>query len=215
MKSARVNAQWSDPEDTTLYLDHVEVRPDDLDWMRRARRLKLWAVKVPAGFLADLTALEWLEIEGGSGASLDVLTGCKQIRYLRLNQILGLEDLDAVGDLGNALECLHIYGQPRVKALPDLSRLEGLVRVELGSLKGLTGGIAPALRAPAIEELILAKVVVLADTDPELVRTHATLRRFNWFLEDVPRRLYEPMLLATQDMQKADWTYHASWFGDW
>lgn len=143
-------------------IDHAVIEPDDLAWLAPVRRLTLWAVDVPEGFLGTLPNLDWLDVRGGSGASADFVIGCERLRYLAINQVRGLSDVSAVGELVT-LELLDLYGLPKVTALPSLARLRSLARLELGSLKGLRS-IVPALDAPALEELCLSRAVSMEAT---------------------------------------------------
>lgn len=180
--------------------------------MHEVRRLTVWAVKHPPGFFAKLPSLQWLDVQGGSGESTSFVEGCQDLRYLNLNQILGLTDLSAIEGLVR-LEYLSIYGQPRVETLPDLSGHVRLVRLELGSLKGLQNGIGPALRAPALAELMLIRAVAVAEGDAALVRDHPTLRTFDWFSEDVPRRIVEPFM-AQADKPSTRPLHAYEWFAE-
>ena len=127
-----------------VWIDHAVIEPADLAWLAPVRRLTLWAVDLPEGFLGTLPNLDWLDVRGGSGESADVVSGCERLRYLRINQVRGLSDVSAVGELAT-LELLSLYGLPKVTALPSMARLRSLARLELGSVKGL-GSIAPRWR---------------------------------------------------------------------
>jgi hypothetical protein len=194
-RSARDAAQWLGP--TNLRLDHVRVTNDDLEWMQEVQGLTVWAVKHPPGFFARLPALQVLDVQGGSGESASFVEGCQSLFHLNLNQIRGLTDLAAVEDLVG-LRFLSVYGQPRVESLPDLSALVHLERLELGSLKGLRDGIGPALRTPTLQELMLLRAVAVAEGDAALIRDHPTLRTFDWFAEDVPRRVVDPFIAQAE-----------------
>lgn len=193
----------------TVRIDHAVIEPSDLDWLVPVRRLTLWAVDVPEGLLASLPHLEWLDLRGGSRTSADVVADCDRVRYLQLNQVAGLCDLSAVGDLAT-LELLSLYGLPRVTTMPDLSGLTSLARLELGSMKGLDG-IAPALDAPALRELLLVRAVSLAADDPRRIRDATGLTAFSWFAEDVPNRVWQPVvqLVGKPDVETLD---AAAWF---
>lgn len=190
MPPAREAVRWRSEDHA--WLDHAVIVDDDLDWLAKARRLTMWAVEVPEGWLARHPNLEWLDIRGGSGKSADFLRGCKDLRYLCLNQIRGVSDLSAIADL-HSLELLSLYGLPQVTELPNLQALHRLIRLELGSMKGLSG-IAPLLAAPALEELQLQRAVTLGPDDPDHIRDHPSLREFGWFAEDVPLKVWQPLL---------------------
>jgi hypothetical protein len=143
---AKAAARWL--ADDAVWLDHVNLAERDLEWMRPVRRLTLWAVKTPPAYLRQLESLEWLDIRGGSGQSADTVRGCTGLRYLAINQVRGLLDLEAITDLTN-LELLDLYGLPRVRSFPSVGRLTNLRRIQVGSLKGIDG-LGPLLDAPAL-----------------------------------------------------------------
>ena len=187
---AQAVAQWRAPDD--VWLDHTVLTAEDVSWLASVRKLTTWAVKLPDAFLAGLPQLEWLDVRGGSGSSVDFVLGCSRLRYLAINQIRGVSDLSAIGTLAS-LELLRLYGLPRVTELPDFSPLVNLARLELGSMKGLVG-IGPALAAPALEELMFIRSIGLAEHDAQAMRDKTSLREFGWFAEDVPDRIWMPVL---------------------
>jgi hypothetical protein len=160
-----------------VWIDHAVIELSDLDWLAPVRRLTLWAVELPEGFLGTLPNLDWLDVRGGSGASADFVIGCDRLRYLQINQVRGLSDAPAVGDLVT-LELLSLYGLPQVTVLPSLARLRALARLELGSLKGLAS-IAPALDAPALAELCLIRSVSMDADDPRRIRDATQIKEFD------------------------------------
>lgn len=189
---ARAVAKWRAADE--VWLDHTTLRAEDLGWLAPVRKLTMWAVKVPDAFVSALPKLEWLDVRGGSGSSVDWVRGCDRLQFLAVNQVRGVSDLSAISTLAS-LEFLSLYGLPRVTVLPDLSALVNLARVELGSMKGLAG-IGPVLAAPVLEELQFIRSVGLAEHDPEDIRAKTSLRQFGWFAEDVPTRVWMPVLKA-------------------
>jgi hypothetical protein len=187
---AKAAARWRAGD--AVWLDHATLAERDLEWLRPVRRLTLWAVKTPPDFFRQLGSLEWLDIRGGSGQSADAVRGCRGLRYLAINQVRGLSNLDAITDLAK-MELLNLYGLPRVRSLPSLSRLANLRRIEAGSLKGIDG-MGPLLDAPHLEELLLVRAVALAPSDPDRIATHPSLKAFDWFAEDVPDRTWLPVV---------------------
>ncbi|MGH8522658.1 MAG: hypothetical protein ACREXY_00030 [Gammaproteobacteria bacterium] len=183
-------ARWL--SDDSVWLDHAVLTASDAEWLGAARRLTLWAVKVPPSFFQTLPSLEWLDVRGGSGESAEFVDGCVQLRYLAINQIRGLHDLTPIGDLTN-LEFLNLYGLPKVRSLPSLTHLKRLRRIEIGSMKGIEG-LGPLLDAPGLEELVLARAVSLAPSDPARISEHPTLSAFEWFAEDVPDKVWLPVV---------------------
>jgi hypothetical protein len=186
---ARDAANWRDEE---LNLAGASVRGDDLEWMARVERLNTWNVTFPDGFLSRLPRLWWLKLIGGSGRDLSLVAGCDSLRFLSVNQVLGMADLGVIGDL-RSLQFLELYGLPRVRRLPSLATLVELRRVLLGSMKGLED-LAGLFEAPQLEELLFGKMVRLSANDIELLLSYAPLKAFDWFLEDIPSRVYTPVL---------------------
>jgi hypothetical protein len=206
-ETAQSLAKWR--SDDNVWLDHVTLVSSDLEWLAQVRRLTAWNVKVPEGFYARLPHLEWLDVRGGSRTSADFVTGCRSLRYLAINQVRGLHDLCALSAL-ESVELLSLYGLPQVKTLPSLKNWTKLMRLEVGSMKGLLS-IAPLLDAPPLEELQLHKAVSLASGDPDLIAAHPRLREFYWNAEDVPYKVYAPVVERIA-MPRAKSGYPSDWF---
>jgi len=192
-----------------LFIEHGTIVEDDIEWLAEVERLTLWNVKIPAGFLPRLNRLWWVDWRGGGkGQQLDQLQGCPRLRYLSLNQIRGAEDLQFLAKL-NSVEMLRIYGLSAVQSLPTFGGLSSLRRLELGQMKTL-GSIRPALDAPNLEELLLIKAVNVTPEDIAAIQSHAALRSFDWFAEDVPDRVWVPVRQAitlprTRPMHPEEW----------
>lgn len=188
MASAEAAARWRSDDD--VWLDHSALRSGDEEWLASVRSLTLWSVKVPDGLLASLPNLMYLDLRGGSGTSVAVVAGCSNLRYLQVNQVRGLAELSSVPTLVS-LEFLSLYGLPRVTTVPSLAPLAVLRRIELGSMKGLSG-LTGVHDAPALEELVLIRSVGVAPGDAARLASHPTLTQFEWFGEDVPDRIWVP-----------------------
>ncbi|WP_228255026.1 hypothetical protein [Ornithinimicrobium avium] len=183
-------AWWGSKDEVRI--DHATLVDADVDWLQPVKRLTLWAVKHPDNLLACLPRLEFLDIRGGSGTNVRHIAGCRSLRVLVVNQVRGMSDLGDVAQL-STLELLSLYGLPRVQTLPLSAGMPALTRVELGSMKGLSS-IAPILAAPALEELQLVRKVNLSSKDIHAIREHPSLVRFGWFAEDVPDKVWKPVV---------------------
>lgn len=190
-------------------LDHAVMTEADLEWLAPARRITFWAVKVPDAYFSRLPVLEWLDVRGGSGETADFVEGCTNLRYLAINQVRGLGDLSAIAHLPR-LERLDLYGLPQVRSLPSLDRSRNLRRIEVGSMKGIAE-LAPLLDAPNLEELLLARAVSLSPSDPALIASHPVLKAFEWFAEDVPVKVWAPVVELV-DKPKAKPMLASAWF---
>jgi hypothetical protein len=175
-----------------VFIDHATVVEDDFDWLGEVERLTLWNVNLPAGFLRRLDRLWWVDWRGGGkGQPIEQLTECPGLRYVSLNQIRGVNDLRFLADL-TSLEMAQIYGLSAVERLPSFAGLTSLRRLEIGQMKVLES-IGPALDAPNLEELFLIKKLNVTSYDVSAIQSHAALRSFYWFAEDVPDRLWVPV----------------------
>ena len=121
--------------------------------------------EVSRGFFSRLSNLEYLDVRGGSGTNAD-----------------------SVG-----LQFLSLYGLPHVTQIPPLGALLNLDRAEIGSMKGLEG-ISGLLEAPALTELLFSQKVGVTQADAASIATHHTIKKFAWFAEDVPERVYVPFV---------------------
>ena len=206
-RPARENARLH--SDSEIWIDHAEIVADDFEWLRRVEWLTLWNVTTPPGFLASLPQLWALDIRGGSSLDLESVDGCRGLRCLIVNQVRGLHDLAVVGGL-TALEFLMVYGLKQVEVAPSLGDLRSLRRLEVGQMRGLAslGGL---LDAPAIEDLCLTRWVTVTTNDLERIRAHPSLRRFEWFGEDVPVFRWRPVVEAV-NLPKLNAVRPHEWF---
>jgi hypothetical protein len=202
-----------DRGDGDFWIDHAVIKDDDFDRLRDAQQLTLWNVDVPAGFLARLPKLWWLDLRGGTAKNIGVAKGCKKLRYLQVNQLRGVTSLALVPSF-KELSLLSLYGLPRVKSLPSLAPLKKLGRVEIGMMEGL-GSLKPVLAAPKLKEIFLTKKVKVSKSDVAAIEKHKTLKRFGWSTEDVPVKVFEPVLVRLLDEGKlddADAMFPDEWF---
>ena len=114
------------------------------------------------------------------------------MRYLQVNQVRGLTDLAVLPSL-TSLRLLSLYGLPKVAAIPSLDSLRHLARLELGSMKGLTG-LTGAHDAPVLRELLLIRSLGVTAGDADRLASNETLQQFDWFSEDVPVRVWQPFV---------------------
>ena len=143
------------------------------------RSLGMKAAAMPDGELAKLEHLESLVINGGTAERID-LRGCRSLRHLMISHVRGLRELVGVEEL-TTLEELDLYALPRIEAMPPLERLTRLWRLDLGSMKGLTGGLGPFLAAQNLREIQLQSTVAIAPGDAELLREHPRVVGLSWF----------------------------------
>lgn len=175
-----------------LWIDHARVSEGDLEWMAPVASLILWNVRLPEGFLAELPNLRGVSVRGGSRDDVALVAGCDALLSLDVNQVRGLHDLGAIAGL-RSLEFLSLYGLPRVEEIPDLAELQALRHLQLGSLKGLKS-LAGVASIPRLETLQFSRRVEVTPGDLDLLAGHPTLVAFDWFAEDVPNRVVDPVL---------------------
>lgn len=191
-----------------LFLDHVELVEQDIEWLSSAERLTLWNVKVPAGLLARIERLWWLDIRGGSATDLAVANGAQRLQYFAVNQVRGMFDLSLVSEMAR-LRYLDLYGLPKVTELPSCAALANLEHARIGQMRGLVS-LHGLLRAPRLRELELLRKINISETDVNEIIAHPTIEAFDWFAEDVPDRVWVPVreriaLPAPRLMHPEEW----------
>jgi hypothetical protein len=191
-----------------LRLNHVELIDEDIEWLSKTERLTLWNVKVPAGLLARIETLWWLDIRGGSATDLAVANGANKLQYLAVNQVRGMCDLSLVAELV-ALRYLDLYGLPKVAELPSCARLVNLEHTRIGQLRGLVS-LHGLLQAPNLRELELVRKINVSENDLNEIISHPAIEAFGWFAEDVPDKVWVPVLEksalpAVRHMHPEEW----------
>ena len=193
-----------------LWLDHAIISEQDIAWLEPIERLTLWNVKLPKGFLAKLPRLWWLDIRGGSADDLSLLQGAWGLKYLAMNQVPGLADLSTLESFTN-LRLLSLYGLAKVVQLPSLRDLINLERAEIGQMRSLET-IRPVLDAPNLKELYLLRKLNVSSDDAHAISEHSRLERFHWSAEDVPNRIWGPVVESIQ-LPKTRAMHPEEWFG--
>lgn len=179
-------------EGNSVWIDHAEINESDLDWLQKVERLTLWNVSVPDGFLSRIPHLWWLDVRGGTSNDLKILFGLSNLKGLAVNQIRGLTDLSSLAEL-SSLRFIELYGLPKVERLPCFSCLPSLERVNVGQMRGLNS-LTEILQAPQLQELQLSRKIAVTQNDVQQIISHPTLKRFTWFAEDVPVKVWKPVV---------------------
>jgi hypothetical protein len=175
-----------------LALSGVELLDEDHTWLAATERLALTSVKLPAGLLARMEKLWWLDIRGGSGTDLEFARGATKLQYLSVNQIRGLQDLSLICEM-RSLRYIQLYGLPKVTELPSFSSLVNLEHASLGQMQGLHS-LHGLLEAPRLRELQLVRKINVNATDVDEIINHPAIKQFGWFWEDVPVKVAMPVL---------------------
>ena len=209
-KPAAEVANWHTPK--KLWLDHARIGDDDLEWMAPVESLLLWNVRMPDGFLAQLPNLRGVSIRGGSRTDLALLDGCDALLSVDVNQVRGLHDVGAVAEV-RSLEFLSLYGLPRVEELPSLQGLDALRHVQLGSMKGLKT-LAGVASIPNLTTLQFIRAMSVTADDVDMLVEHPTLEAFDWFAEDVPRRVVEPVMQRLSHLRRPTPVRPEVWLAD-
>jgi hypothetical protein len=191
-------------------IDHAEIVEDDLAWLGSVERLSLWNVKIPSGFLARLRKLWWLDIRGGSAGDLNVACGATGLRYLAVNQVRGMQDLSAVGRMLK-LRYVFFYGLPQVKTFPSFGGHSKLEHASVGQMRGLRS-LQGLLQAPKLRELQLIRKINVNADDVEQIAGHPTIRRFDWFAEDVADKVWVPVVERI-GLPPVPYAFPEEWFG--
>lgn len=131
------------------------------------------------------------------------------LRYLAVNQVRGMRDLSLAAAL-TVLQYLDVYGLAQLTALPSFRSASKLEHVNLGQLRGLPS-FAGVLDAPNLRELRLSRKMNVPASDVERVRNHPALQRFSWFAEDVPDKVWVPVVEAIA-LPSVPVQFPADWF---
>ena len=175
-----------------LWLNHVKILDEDVEWLSQVERLTLWNVKLPLGLLARLDKLWWLDLGGGSAIDLEVAKGANKLQYLAVNQVRGMCDLSAIAEM-TMLRYLVLYGLAKVTHLPSFSALTKLEHVSVGQMISLIS-LQGILEAPSLREFQLLKKVNVNEDDVEGIIKHPSIKQFSWFAEDVPNKVWAPVV---------------------
>ncbi len=76
------------------------------------------------------------------------------------------------------------------------------------SLKSIT----PVLEAPRLRELLLLRKLNVSPADVDAISEHSTLERFDWYAEDVPNKVWVPVVESVK-LPKARAIHPEEWFG--
>jgi hypothetical protein len=175
-----------------LRLNHVELLEEDIEWLSATERLTLWNVKVPAGLLARIEKLWWLDIRGGSATEIEVAKGANKLQYLAVHQVRGMVDLSLVSEMVT-LRYLDLHGLLKVVELPSCARLVNLEHARIGQMRGLAS-LHGLLQAPNLRELELVRKINVSEKDVKEIIGHSAIEAFGWFAEDVPVKVWVPVL---------------------
>jgi hypothetical protein len=195
--------------DNAYWVNHAEIVEQDYEWLESAEKLTVWNVRIPAGFLARLSKLWWLDIRGGSATNLAVAKGAARLQYLGVNQIRGMRDLSVLSEL-TSLRYLDMYGLPQVTRFPSLSALVELEHARVGQLRGLLS-MDGLLDAPHLRELEIIRRINVTDDDVKRIINHPALKQFGWFAEDVPAKVCVPVVEKI-NLPNLSHEFPADWF---
>ncbi len=136
------------------------------------------------------------------------MRGASNLQYLALNQIRGLTDLSVLGEL-TCLRYISLYGLSKLTQLPSFSALVNLEHADIGQMIRLLS-LHELLQAPRLRELVLVKKINVSATDVDEIINHPTIKQFNWFAEDVPEKIWAPIvekigLPPVRSMHAGEW----------
>jgi len=199
-------AQWH--SSSSLWLDHANISVDDVSRFEAVEKLTLWNVTYPADLFVGMPKLWWLDIRGGTAKNVHSLSTAQNLRYLRLNQIRGFEDVHDIPFL-TKLELLSLYGLSKVTKLPSLSGLSYLRRVQIGQMKKLQD-LVPVWNAHQLTEIELLKDVPVRPEDIDTINSMPNLEAFLWGALDVPSWRCAPIhegvtFPHTRPLHAAEW----------
>lgn len=104
-----------------------------------------------------------IEIKLGSCKDVSGLGYAKNLKYLYLWQVRGLENLEVLGRL-SSLQFLSLSSMPKIHKLPQLNNLAMLRRVTFESMKGIKS-FSPIAAAPQLEDFIFISAIQCSPDD--------------------------------------------------
>lgn len=120
-----------------LYLESFHKGIETLAALQQLEEIVLRSVSLnDLAFLSGLKHLWSLDLKLGGLKHPSSIALIKQLRYLELWQVRGINDLAFISELTD-LQNLFIQSLPQVKQLPDFSKNKALRRMYLENLKGL------------------------------------------------------------------------------
>lgn len=157
-----------------LYLERHTKDLDVLLGLRDVEKLTLRSITMPnLRLLSAMRSLWWLDIKLGGTKDLRSIPEFN-LKYLELWQILGLDDLEFLGETVG-LQHVFLQALSRVTRLPDLGRLSELRKIHLEGLRQVSD-LAPVARAPNLEELVVLEMAMLTPAAFAPFVGHAKLR---------------------------------------
>lgn len=182
--------------------NHIEV----VEKLEDLEDLTLRSITTPdLSYLSRLPKLWSLDIKLGGIRSFAGIEGRRSIKYLELWQVLGVEQVDVVGELPG-LQNLFLQSLARVTSLPSFERSTALRRVEIQNLKSLVD-FSGLQKAPALEEFLLlgGKSQTVRQLAPVL--QNPALRRVSAFFGNGARNAEFEQLRAKHG--KAEYRLHS------
>ncbi|WP_411347461.1 hypothetical protein [Paenibacillus sp. WLX2291] len=169
---------------------------EEIAQLTHLQKLSLRYLTLPdVNFLRQLPELWWLQIYTGGTNELGALAELKQLKYIDLSQIRGLDQLDFLSSM-TGLQYIRIGAMPHIHELPALNQLKQLRKIELYNMKGLQR-LDSLQHPPALTEFIQreawemeAEYYIPLLQNPALQRAYVHLRnekkftRFRQLLEE-------------------------------
>ncbi|MEW4370540.1 hypothetical protein [Paenibacillus kandeliae] len=173
---------------------------EEIAQLTHLQKLSLRYLTLPnVDFLQQLSELWWLQIYTGGTNQLDALAELKQLKYIDLSQIRGLDQLDFLSSM-TGLQYIRIGAMPHIHELPALDSLDKLRKMELYNMKGLQH-LDSLQHAPALIECIQREAWEMEPEDyipllqnPSLQRAYVHLRnekkftRFRQLLQEYGKK---------------------------
>lgn len=190
---------------------HIEV----IRQLKALEQLVLQSISVSdLNFLANLKSLWSLHIHFGGTRQLEELARLQHIKYLRLSQIKGLENIHFISAM-KGLQYLYLEALPHIKTLPALDQLHSLRKIELIGMKGLKD-IQSLEHAPALIEFIHREAWEMAPEayeplmrNPSVKRAYAHLKnakKMNTFLH-LLHHYHKKNTLEERDRNHEHWWF--------
>lgn len=140
-----------------LYLEGHKKDIEIISSLRSLQKLTLRSITVPdLSFVANHPSLWALDIKLGGTKNLEHIPLIRNLKYLELWRILGLDTIDSISD-AVSLQFVFLQDIRRLGELPSFVRLHNLRRVHIENLKELVE-LSPISEAPNLEEMVISRM---------------------------------------------------------
>jgi len=186
---------------TRIYLDGQQKNIEVLAELGGLEEVTLRSITTSdLSFLSGLNKMWSLDVKLGGIHNLTAIGGMRNIKYLELWQVRGLNDIKIITRLPG-LQNLFLQSLPQIDAIPSLREASNLRRMTIQNLKGLKD-FSELQWAPALEEFILIQGQPQQPEDLLPVLLNPTIRRVSTHFGSIKKEERMMKLLNAHSIER-------------